>query len=352
MNRRLLNLRAALKKIGLDCLILFSAHNISYLTHFSSRDSYLILGPNKVIYLTDARYTQEAKRYLKGYAIQEINGSVFDLIATFCTASSYKKVGFEEKQLSVFDYRKLKDAFRGAADLIPVPPLIEEARKIKERTEIDKIRQAVSIAESALVLIKGYITAGVRELEIDAELERFIRYAGASGTAFDTIVASGKNSSFPHHRTCRRMIKDNEPVLIDIGADYEGYKSDLTRVFFLGKINPEVRKIYDIVLGAQDRAIRSIKPGVFINKVDSIARHYIAQRGYGGFFSHSTGHGVGLEVHEVPRISRKEAGILKEGMVFTIEPAIYLPGRFGIRIEDMVLVTRKGCEVISGSLNK
>ncbi len=204
----------------------------------------------------------------------------------------------------------------------------------------------------ALAYIKQFLVPGVKEVEIVAELERFIRYQGARASAFDIIVASGPNSSYPHHLSGERKFKDNEPVLIDLGVDYQGYKSDLTRVFFLGKINVLARKVYDIVLKAQELAIRRIRPGAEMAEIDRVARAYIAKKGYAKNFTHNLGHGFGLEVHEDPRISGNEASAVKPQMTFTVEPGIYLPGKFGIRIEDMILVTSKGCEVLSGSINK
>jgi Xaa-Pro aminopeptidase len=186
---------------------------------------------------------------------------------------------------------------------------------------------------------------------VAGELERFLRLSGASKASFDIIVASGPNSSFPHHRTGERVIRNNEPVLVDVGADYLGYKSDLTRVFFSGKINILYRNIQEIVFKARDLAIRGIKPGKLAKDIDGLARSYIAKKGYGKYFVHSLGHGVGLEVHEGPRLSSKSGNILKAGMVLTVEPAIYIPDKFGSRVEDMVIVTRKGCEVLSGILD-
>ena len=204
----------------------------------------------------------------------------------------------------------------------------------------------------ALRYIREFLSCGRSELEIAAELERFIRYHGAQSASFDIIVASGINSSYPHHLTSPKKLKSGESLVIDMGVNYRGYKSDLTRVFFLGKITLLVRRIYDIVRNAQQKAIARIKPGSSIREVDEAARSYIAQKGYGRYFGHNLGHGIGLEVHEAPKISSRQEGRLKEGMVFTIEPGIYLPGKFGIRIEDLVLVTKKGCEVLSGSLDK
>jgi Xaa-Pro aminopeptidase len=236
--------------------------------------------------------------------------------------------------------------------LVPTHGLVEEPRQIKAAEELKKIKKATQITIKALKFIKNIILPGKKEIEIAAELEHFIRYNGGGGSAFDIIVASGPNSSFPHHITSQRRIKNNELVLVDLGVEYQGYKSDLTRVFFLGKINLLIRRIYDIVRSAKDKAIKEIRPGVPIRKIDASARQYITKMGYGSFFSHSLGHGIGLEVHEAPSISAKEKSQLKAGMVFTVEPAIYLPNKFGIRLEDMVLVTEEGGKIISGAFNK
>jgi len=184
------------------------------------------------------------------------------------------------------------------------------------------------------------------------EIERFIRYHGASDKAFDIIVASGPNSSFPHHIPSQRKLKKDEPVLIDIGVDYQGYKCDLTRIFFLDRIKGLNLKIYDIVREAQGRAIGKVGPGCKISEIDKASRQYIAEKGYAERFCHNLGHGIGLDVHEAPQISSGEDAFLETGMVFTVEPGIYLPNKFGIRIEDMILVTQEGNEVLSGSIHK
>ncbi len=344
---------ARLAKAGLDGLIVSSPANISYLADFSSRDSYFIISHKANIYITDSRYTQEAKKGLKGSAsITEINGSVFKTIARACLDLGLKRVGFEERFLSFAEYKRIKEELNKNGDFVPTYGLVEELRQVKTAEELEKIRKATQITIKALRFIKDFISPGKKETEVAAELERFIRYHGARSSAFDIIVASGPNSSFPHHLTSRRKIRNNEPVLVDMGVEYMGYKSDLTRVFFLGRIKPIIKKIYGIVREAQDRAIKETKPAVQMSQIDTAARQYITKRGYGGFFGHNTGHGIGLEVHESPRISPKESNKLNSGMIFTVEPAIYLPGKFGIRLEDMVLITQKGCEVISGSLSK
>jgi Xaa-Pro aminopeptidase len=342
-----------LRSNGLDGFIASSSPNTTYLTQFSNPDAYLLAASNGLTYFTDSRYTQEAKRKLKGIALlKHINGSVFKLIAQSCTELGLKRIGFEERHLPYAEHKKIKEYLNAGAYLIPTHGIIEKLRLVKGAEEVAKIRKALEITALAIEFIKDFIRPGVRELEIAAELERFIRYQGAIGSAFDIIVAFGANSCLPHHLPTSRRLKDNDLVLIDVGVDYLGYKSDLTRVFFLGKINSLTRRIYELVFKAQEIAIKKIKPGERAGIIDAVSRKYIAAKGYGDFFVHSLGHGVGVNIHEDPSISSKSEDILKEGMVFTVEPAVYLPGKFGIRIEDMVLVTKKGCEVLSGSINK
>jgi len=354
VNSRLENVLIKLKRKNLDCLIVTEPANISYLTEFISRDAYLLISKKQNICFTDARYTAAAKSGLKntGILLKKTSGPAFKIIAAACKNLKARRAGFEEDSLTFGQYKKISENLDNATTLVPTRGLIEDFRQIKDREELEKIRKATRITIKALEFIRGRIAPGKKEIEIAAELERFIRYNGANSSAFEIIVASGPNSSFPHHRTGQRKIKNNELVLVDIGSDYLGYKSDLTRVFFLGKISVLARRIFNIVSRAQESAVKVIRPGIWANKIDAAARQYIAKKGYGGFFSHSLGHGIGLEVHERPRISSRQNNPLKAGMVFTVEPAIYLPGKFGIRLEDMVLVTRKDCEVLSGALHK
>lgn len=351
--QKLNNLRKGWTQQNLNGLLITLPANISYLTDYTSRHSWFLISKKENVYLTDSRYIEEAKNNLgKLFSIRQVNESLFNTIDCLCKNLNIKNLGFEERYLSVYEYQKLREKLGPTTQLIPTQGLVEKLREIKSPEEINKIREATRITISALKFIKNFISPGARETEIAGELQRFIRYAGGIDVSFDIIVASGPNSSYPHHKTSRRKIGNNEPVLIDIGVDYFGYKSDLTRVFFSGKINSLIRRVYNIVVKAQDKAINKIKPHVLINKIDRAARQYITRKGYGGFFNHNLGHGVGLEVHEAPRISPKENKELKEGMVFTIEPAIYLPGKFGIRLEDIVLVTKNNAEVISGALDK
>ena len=353
MDLQLRRAYAQLKNNDLDGLVVSSQSSISYLSGFLSQDAYLLISPKGNVYFTDSRYIEAAKIGLKKtVAIKKINGSFAETIAAACKSLGLVKVGFEERNMSYAEYKKIKEELNKDIALIPIHSQIEELRQVKRQDELIKIRKAVQITVKALEAIGDFILPGKRELEVAAELERFIRLSGAWGCAFDIIVASGPNSSFPHHRTSQRKLKNNELVLIDMGVDYLGYKSDLTRVFFLGKIDFLTRKIYDIVLKAQGLAIRETKENALISKVDGAARQYITEQGYGKLFGHNLGHGVGLEIHELPSISPGENNRLKSGMVFTIEPAIYLPNKFGIRLEDMVWLTNQGCEVLSGALHK
>jgi Xaa-Pro aminopeptidase len=350
MSSRLKRLYARLKQEGLDGLVVSSPANISYLVEFRSRDSYSLISEKQNIYFTDSRYTLEAGRLLKkSFILKETDGSVFKRIARGCLRLGLKRIGFEERVLPFAEYKEIKKHLGSKSRLLAVNGLIEELRESKDPQEINLIRESAGISISALKYIEKHISAGIKEIELAGELERYLRSHGGAGSAFEIIVASGANSAFPHHASSHKRMIRGEPVLIDIGADYQGYKSDLTRVFFLGKINPLLRKVYDIVLRAQQAAIDRVSPGCPIREIDRAARSYITQQGFGPNFSHNLGHGVGLEVHEAPQISAKENNELKPGMVFTVEPGIYLPGKFGVRIEDMVVITeKKECEVISG----
>jgi Xaa-Pro aminopeptidase len=337
---------------NLDALIITSPHNIFFLTGYPGRDSILLLSGKERTYLTDARYTSEAREHLRGYVVREVKNGLAPAIRDLTRLFKLKKIGFETRHMSYAMYEYLKKAFKNTAALTGVTGWVEELRRIKTAEELKEIKKAARIAMSALTYIRPLIKPGRKELEIAGELERFIRYNGAYAASFDIIVASGKNSSFPHHMTSRRPIRKNEPVLIDLGVEYNGFKSDLTRVFFSGKINSLCKTIYGIVREAQEQAIQRIRPGIPAGEIDTAARRCIADRGYGDNFLHSLGHGIGLEVHEAPSISEKSRDVLQPGMVFTVEPAVYLPGSFGIRLEDMVAVTRTGAEILSKDLPK
>lgn len=331
----------------LQAVILFSPANISYLVGFNSRDALFLFTNKEGFYITDSRYTDEVKLAI-GHSFEVIKAtdSLLKTAANFIRRLRLKKVGFEERYATFWQVSCLKKEIAGKIDLVPFSGIIESARQLKSPYELKKIKRAVSITKRALETISTKILAGRTELDIAWELEGLLFNYGATGIAFPIIVASGINSSLPHHQTGRRVINKNDLVLIDVGAEYEGYKSDLTRMYFLGRIKPLVKKIVTVVKEAQQEVIRRIKPGVLISDLEQQSRNFISAQGYTDGIRHSLGHGVGLEIHEGPKIGHNQNTRLLAGMVITVEPGIYLTGRFGVRIEDMVWVSERGAQIL------
>ncbi|OGX23206.1 MAG: hypothetical protein A3J51_05580 [Omnitrophica WOR_2 bacterium RIFCSPHIGHO2_02_FULL_45_21] len=351
MTSRFRRLLEKLKTSSLDGLLVSKAANVSYLSYYNISDCYLLLSPKKSYLITDFRYILEAEKNIQGLSVFKYN-NLFADIARLAKKLKIRRLGFEANDLKVAEYAKIKEYAGPKIKIVDTFNLIESLRQIKEPQEVKYIKEAVALTASAFKFLKGYLKPGLSELEIAGELERFIRLGGALRSAFNIIVASGSHSSFPHSPISNRKLRPDDAVLIDIGVELNGYKSDLTRVFFLDRIQPIQRKLYQIIIGAQEKAIEAVKPEREISQLDYASRSYIRSFGYGRYFGHSLGHGVGLEVHEEPSISAKNKSLLKEGMVFTVEPGIYLPGRFGLRVEDMILVTKKGAELLSGAINK
>lgn len=345
----------------LDGLLISKPANVSYLSRFKGEDAYILATQKGNFFITDFRYLEQARQDLKDLKridlfgggdrtlkIELVNAGTFESIAKLIKKQGLKRVGFEAKWLAYGEVEQIRSHLK-ESELVPVYDAVEKLRIVKKGEEIKLIRKAVAITISAFRKILKKVKAGVKEAEVVAQLEYYMRAEGAS-TAFPTIVASGKRSSLPHAPASNKKIKSGELVVIDVGGRFEGYNSDLTRTIYLGKISNTARQIYEIVLEAQSRAVAATKPGVKASYLDRIARDYINKKGYGAYFGHNLGHGVGMEVHEEPTISRKNNQTLRPGMVFTIEPAIYIPGFGGVRIEDMVLVTEDGCEVLSQRL--
>lgn len=334
----------SVKRLG--ALFLNNQANITYLTGFASRDSGLLLVKEDYYFITDSRYEEEAKSFFPKNKVRIISESFFAALAGVIREKKLKRLGFEAKSLFVAQLNKIKDNLP-KINLIPTVDLVESLRQIKSEDEITKIRQAIQKTGSALKAIKNSVKTGITEAALAAELEYRLKKSGARGSAFETIVAFGKNASMPHHITSEKKLGRQEAVLIDTGAGFQGYNSDITRTFKRGCKNREFLKAYDAVMLAQEKAFSMIKPGAVISAIDRSARGLLHTKGFGKFFGHSLGHGVGLEVHELPGINCRNNGKLDQGMIFTVEPGIYIPGRFGIRIEDMVRVTEHGCEILS-----
>ncbi len=349
MNERLKNLISQFKSKNIDAYLVTKEINVTYLSQFPSSESWLFVptgNPKKIFYITDFRYVLEAKKGLKGIMLKPYSESFYETVKELAKNLKVKRLGFDDRHLSFAAFKRLQKSCSAFVKLVSVNNLVEKERELKTQLEISLIRKALKLNLEAYRFLKDVIKPGRSEVEVLFELEKFVKSRGA-GFSFPPIIASGPNSCFPHAKVSHRKIKNNEIVLVDMGIDIDGYKSDLTRIFFLGKIPRSVYHVETIVRAAQEKAISKIQPGILAHTIDHEARNHIEKNNLGKFFGHSLGHGVGLEIHEAPTVSSKSPAVLKEGMVFTVEPAVYLPYKFGIRIEDMVLVTRNGCEVLS-----
>jgi len=337
----------------LDAFICTHQPNIEYLTGFPHHECYLLFLKKQVFLFTDSRYMEEARIFLSGSSVRLrfIKKDLYQSVCGIISKLNLKRIGFESRVISYHDFSSFKKKLGKGKILVPCLNIVENLRMIKNGVEIDKIKTATLMAVGLFIKAKNIVKPGMTESEVSFVLESLIHSLECK-PSFPIIVAAGVNSCQAHHIVSKRVIRNSEPVLIDMGFDYFGYKSDLTRTWFLGKITPIFNKVYTVVKEAQTRAISAIKPGAYIPEIDKIARSFIAKKGFGRYFHHSLGHGIGLEVHEKPGINSKNEYVLKEGMVFSVEPAVYLPGKFGVRLEDLVVVTKKGCDCLSGSLNK
>jgi Xaa-Pro aminopeptidase len=349
MDARIKQLRQLFAKHDVDAFIVMDNSNIRYLTRFSSSESWLFVTKTKAYYVTDFRYILEAKKGLKGIEVVRYTKSFYETIFQLAVKNRVKKLGFDAYHLSLGQYHHLKKSAKHV-QLMERNGLVETLREVKDQYEVKAIRNALKIHAQALKLATKWVRPGRTERDVCSDLENFAKSKNV-GFSFPPIVASGPNSCFPHARVSDRRIKNNELVLFDMGIDKNGYKSDLTRMFFLGRIPKLVTEINDFVRIAQQKAIKIIKPGVCIADVDKAARGFLASKGLDQYFGHALGHGVGLDIHESPRLSSQNTSTLRPGMVITVEPAVYLPNKFGIRLEEMVLVTKTGCEVLSGNIN-
>jgi len=345
---RIIKLRKLIREKEIDAVFAYSAANNRYLSGFTGSTGYTIVGSDNADFITDFRYMEQAHEQCKGYNIVIQKGNIFDEVNKIITDNKIKRLGIEEDFMTVEMFEELKSKLPGI-ELLPAKGIFNKLRIVKDNSEIENIRKAAEIADKAFAHILGYIKPGIAELEVALELEYFMKKQGASGLSFETIVASGVRSSMPHGEASEKIIQNGEFLTLDFGCVYNGYCSDMTRTVFIGKAGEKHRKIYNIVLEAQTEALKGIKPGVTGKSVDKIARDIITREGYGEYFGHGLGHGVGLLVHEGPRLSIMGEDILEPGMIVTDEPGIYIPDFGGVRIEDLVLVTEEGAEILSHS---
>lgn len=351
ISKRIDKIINSFKREGIDALLVTKPANVRYLSGLQGGEASLYLTRGKRFLITDFRYALQANKETKGFEIKLVNSSAFELVGELAKELKTKRLGFEYKYLTYGEHAEIKSQLSNA-DFLPTFGTVEEFRQIKDSYEIRFIRRAITILKKAHHYFKSILKPGITENDLAAEMEHFIKSISGERSSFEIIVASGSNSALPHAKPGRRKIQSNDIVLLDLGVNYKGYNSDLTRIFFLGKITAKSKKIYNVVKEAQRRCLKAIRPGIKISKIDKIGRDFIYKSGFGDYFGHAIGHGIGLEVHEEPPISHKNHAILKPGMVFTIEPAIYLPNWGGIRIEDMILVSRNGCEILTDDIDK
>jgi len=330
---------------GLEALLVQRPENRRYLSGFTGSNGILLVTRGEAVFLTDSRYTKQAADQCPHCRVVEFK-NLHDSIRAELAAKGIKRLGFEKEVVTFAQYQQYQEAFQGV-ELIPSSGLIEDLREIKEEGELLVLREAAKIADDAFAHIVGVMRPGLTERAVSLELEVFMRKQGAQSSSFEIIVASGRRSALPHGKASDKVLEAGDFVTLDFGAYYQGYCSDLTRTVVLGQPTDKQREIYEIVLQAQSHAVANIKPGMTGVEADALARDIIAARGYGEQFGHTLGHGIGLAVHEAPSLSMRNHGALRPGMVVTVEPGIYIPDWGGVRIEDDIVITDRGNDVLT-----
>ncbi len=349
--KRIHRLLSLFKKNDLDALLVSSWPNVRYMSGFRNTESWLLISSKGRYLITDSRYFEQAKREAMDYqVILRDKKSVPMILKELAHSLRLKKMGFEAPIVTYEFYKELIKHL-GNDHMCATSGLIEAFRLYKDPDEILDLKKSAKIAVKGFCYLRGQLKAGMSENQALAVLEYHTKTLGAEKPSFDIIIASGAGSSMPHYQTGHKRFKKNDMVLVDMGVVYNGFCSDLTRPIFLGKMTGLRKKVFDIVWRAQRAGIKKAGPGVPASEVDAASRLVIEEAGYGKYFGHGTGHGVGLEIHEAPTVSGRSKAILEPGIVITVEPGIYLPGQFGVRIEDMILITKNGNEVLTKGLD-
>jgi Xaa-Pro aminopeptidase len=350
IKNRLQKLRQKLVEKELDAIFISQPENRYYLSGFDGSAGFLLITAQDAILATDFRYIEQVKSQAPECQIFQITNDMVNWFGELITGLSLRKLGFEARDISFDMYRQLNSVLgkkQSSLKFVPLDELVESLRVVKEPEEIELMTKAAEISDNAFQYTEETIHTGMSEKEVAWEMEKFMRENGSQDMPFEIIVASGPNSALPHAKPSEREIQAGEPVLFDIGAKIDGYSSDLSRTICLGAPDDTFKKVHDIVLGAQLTALAIIKEGMTGEQADSLARTVIAEAGYGEAFGHALGHGVGLAAHEAPCLGPGSAERLSSGMVFSVEPGIYLPGWGGIRIEDLVVMENGQIRVMS-----
>ncbi len=351
MTNRVAGLLSQLPERNLEGMLISSPENRRYLSGFSGSAGYLLISNGQPVLVTDSRYTEQAANQAKDYRVVQ-GRSGWDWLVDWLKETGVKRLGFESQNMTVATHDALlealkKDGSLNDVSLIGASGMAEQQRTIKDGEELQLLQKALDASDAAMEAVCPEITEGMTEREVAWRMEKAMRDFGADGLSFDTIVASGPNGAMAHHQPSDRAIQRGEPIVIDMGAIARGYCSDITRTVVVGEPDETFRNVYDIVLGAQLTAINTVKTGMTGEECDNLARTVIVEAGYGDNFGHSLGHGVGLAVHENPRVSPKSEDVLDEDTVFTVEPGIYITGWGGIRIEDIVILGKDGATPLS-----
>lgn len=346
---RVNRLRSLLDENGLEALLIGSPYNRRYISGFTGSSGYVLITSESCYLLTDFRYRVQAAQQVEEFQIIEHSSSPLEEVRELLSQSGISTLGFEQEHVSFGDYQQWSSKLGGGITLKPSTGLVEKLRMFKDELELAVMQEAAILADRTFSHIVGVIATGMKETDVALEMEVFMRSNGATSSSFDTIVASGERSALPHGVASDRIIGVDEFVKLDFGAYYKGYCSDLTRTIVVGKPSDKHKEIYNIVLEAQLHALEHIRPGMTGSEADALTRDIITKYGYGDHFGHGTGHGLGMEIHEEPRLSKLSDTILTPGMTVTVEPGIYVPGFGGVRIEDDIVITDTGIKILTSS---
>lgn len=343
MEQRLQWIRDQLAQGNYDAMLVTSPINRKYITGFTGSSGFALITQQAKYLITDGRYITQSKEQAPDWEFVLHYDLIMEKVGQICHELGVTSLCFEAEHMTFQEYTDLQ-SFSSPVRLIPTVEWVEKLRIEKNTEEIKQIREAAAIVDKTFARVVQELKPGMTEKQVALRIDFLMREFGATGSAFETIVASGKRSALPHGLASDKVLEKGDFVLMDFGARYQGYTSDISRTLVLGKANEKQREIYTIVQEALTRTIAAAKPGMTGKKVDAVAREWITQQGYGDFFNHATGHGIGLDVHEPPVLRRTSEEVLKAGMVVTVEPGIYLPDMGGVRIEDDILLTESGCE--------
>lgn len=346
MNDRFKKVHPVLDEKSLDAVLIIQPENRRYFSGFTGSSGYVVISKKDNHFITDFRYEDQSKKQCVNFevSVTDMNKNWISILRNF----GYKRIGFEDVFMDVATYSKLKEELSGI-ELVPLGDKLTRIRSVKDEDEIDNLRQAAHIGDNTFTHILNYIKPGMSELDVQLEMEFHMRKQGASGLSFDMIVASGLRSALPHGVASSKIIESGDLLTLDFGCIYNGYCSDMTRTVVVGKATQRQKEIYHVVLEAQLKVYDYIKPGASCQQLDAVAREFIASKGYGKYFGHGLGHGVGLQIHELPNVNPNSKTILMENMVITDEPGIYIPDFGGVRIEDLLVVRKDGYEILSQS---